>query len=201
MSQRYRKEVMELFNLGYIRVLVCTDAAGMGCNIPDVDVVVQWKTPQDLSSWVQRAGRAAHAHGREGLAVLLAEKSAFDEQETKGKRQENNQRKTQEFANAHGARRGHYLKKYDTIPLEPEQPSEVPRDTLKEGLFAYIQATLAGLHARARNNHPVRGNLTLIGQHVLAHYLTYSAHIHSAIFTCKQTSASKNHLQPMLDMF
>lgn len=29
MSQRYRKEVMELFNLGYIRVLVCTDAAGM----------------------------------------------------------------------------------------------------------------------------------------------------------------------------
>ncbi|KAI0761242.1 P-loop containing nucleoside triphosphate hydrolase protein [Irpex lacteus] len=41
------------------RILVCTDAAGMGINIPDVDVVVQWKLPSTLSSFIQRAGGAA----------------------------------------------------------------------------------------------------------------------------------------------
>src|SRR5882762_3790332 len=51
---------------------------GQGCDIPDIDFVVQWKAPASTSSWVQRAGRAARAPGREGLAVLLVEKTAFE---------------------------------------------------------------------------------------------------------------------------
>ncbi|KAJ7625926.1 hypothetical protein FB45DRAFT_1005199 [Roridomyces roridus] len=54
------------------------DAAGMGCDIPDIALVVQWKLPQNLSSWVQRAGRAARGPGKEGLAVMIVEKSAFE---------------------------------------------------------------------------------------------------------------------------
>ncbi|KAI0309578.1 P-loop containing nucleoside triphosphate hydrolase protein [Amylostereum chailletii] len=77
MSSKYRKNAMTLFKAGIIRVLVSTDAAGMGCNISDVDMVVQWKTPTSLSSWFQRAGRAARGDGRTGLAVLLVEKSSF----------------------------------------------------------------------------------------------------------------------------
>lgn len=49
-----------------------------GCDIPDVDIVVQWKAPENLSSWVQRAGRAARGDGRQGLAVMIVEKSAFE---------------------------------------------------------------------------------------------------------------------------
>ncbi|KAF8968226.1 P-loop containing nucleoside triphosphate hydrolase protein [Flammula alnicola] len=45
MSKRYRKQLMKLFREGQVRLLVCTDAAGMGCDIPDVDIVVQWKVP------------------------------------------------------------------------------------------------------------------------------------------------------------
>ncbi|KAI0041674.1 P-loop containing nucleoside triphosphate hydrolase protein, partial [Auriscalpium vulgare] len=78
MSQKYRKDAMRLFHAGIIRVLVCTDAAGMGCNIADIDVVVQWKTPPTLSAWVQRAGRAARGPGRQGLAIMLVERSAFE---------------------------------------------------------------------------------------------------------------------------
>ena len=34
--------------------------------------------PENLSSWVQRAGRAARGDGRQGLAVMIVEKSAFE---------------------------------------------------------------------------------------------------------------------------
>ncbi|KAE9382775.1 P-loop containing nucleoside triphosphate hydrolase protein, partial [Gymnopus androsaceus JB14] len=76
-SKSYRTAVMKLFKAGIVRILVCTDAAGMGCNIPDVDIVVQWKLPGTLSMFIQRAGRAARAQNRKGLAVLLVEKSAY----------------------------------------------------------------------------------------------------------------------------
>jgi hypothetical protein len=43
-----------------------------------VDIVVQWKAPTNLSSWVQRAGCAVRAPGHQGLAVMIVEKSAFE---------------------------------------------------------------------------------------------------------------------------
>ncbi|KAG6904558.1 hypothetical protein DXG01_009064 [Tephrocybe rancida] len=57
MSKHYQCDVMQLFKAGIIRVLVCTDTTGMGCNILDIDIVVQWKLPKNISLWVQRAGR------------------------------------------------------------------------------------------------------------------------------------------------
>jgi superfamily II DNA/RNA helicase len=48
-----------------------------GCNIPDIDLVVQWKMPGSVSVFVQRAGRVARGPGRFGLAVLLVEPSAY----------------------------------------------------------------------------------------------------------------------------
>ncbi|KAJ7607060.1 P-loop containing nucleoside triphosphate hydrolase protein [Roridomyces roridus] len=77
-SKEYRAEVMRLVREGSVRILVCTDAAGMGCNIPNIDVVVQWKLPSSTSSFLQRAGRAARRLGRQGLAVLLVEPSAYE---------------------------------------------------------------------------------------------------------------------------
>ncbi|THV08508.1 P-loop containing nucleoside triphosphate hydrolase protein [Dendrothele bispora CBS 962.96] len=76
-STGYKEAVMTQFKAGEVRVLICTDAAGMGCNIPDIDVVVQWKLPSSLSAFVQRAGRAARNPRRQGLAVLLVEKTAY----------------------------------------------------------------------------------------------------------------------------
>lgn len=55
----------------YIYTLVLTVCGRQGCNVPDVDLVVQWKLPKSLSQFVQRAGRAARRRGRKGLAVLL----------------------------------------------------------------------------------------------------------------------------------
>ncbi|KAJ7622306.1 P-loop containing nucleoside triphosphate hydrolase protein [Roridomyces roridus] len=84
LSREYRKKAMDRFKDGTVRILVCTDAAGMGCNIPDIDVVVQWKLPASVSIFVQRAGRAARTHGRTGVAILLAEPSAYAVDLTEG---------------------------------------------------------------------------------------------------------------------
>ncbi|KZV84819.1 P-loop containing nucleoside triphosphate hydrolase protein, partial [Exidia glandulosa HHB12029] len=79
LSHHYRKNALQHFRAGNIRIMVCTDAAGMGCNIPNIEVVVQWKLPEKLSMFVQRAGRAARRRGMKGLAVLLVEPSAYTE--------------------------------------------------------------------------------------------------------------------------
>lgn len=49
-----------------------------GCDIPDVEIVVQWKAPANLLSWVQRAGHAAWGPGRMEIAVMLVERSTFE---------------------------------------------------------------------------------------------------------------------------
>ncbi|KAH7918343.1 P-loop containing nucleoside triphosphate hydrolase protein, partial [Leucogyrophana mollusca] len=77
LGHEYRSEAMKEFRAGNIRILVCTDAAGMGCNVSDIDIVVQWKLPAKMSSFVQRAGRAARGPGRMGLAILLVEPTAY----------------------------------------------------------------------------------------------------------------------------
>lgn len=76
-SHSYRKNAMDHFRHGSIRILVCTDAAGMGCNLPNIELVVQWALPDKLSTFVQRAGRAARRPGLTGLAVLLVEPTAY----------------------------------------------------------------------------------------------------------------------------
>ncbi|KAF8669026.1 Atp-dependent dna helicase, partial [Rhizoctonia solani] len=76
-STPYRQLVMELFRRGLVRVLVCTDAAGMGCNISDIGQVVQWKSPNSIESFQQRAGRVERSKSRTGIAVLLAEPNAY----------------------------------------------------------------------------------------------------------------------------
>ncbi|TFY74604.1 hypothetical protein EWM64_g9407 [Hericium alpestre] len=157
-DDKYREEAMKLFREGKIRILVCTDAAGMGCNIPDIDVVIQWKLPAKLSSFIQHAGHAARDPSRRGLAVLLVEPAAYsilttakNEEGTgmKAKRLRPNQGKakgqgfwkkatTKGYAASRGRLRG-TQSCLDTIT--PCQEPEFDPDDPSEGLYNFVQAT------------------------------------------------------------
>ncbi|OAQ22105.1 P-loop containing nucleoside triphosphate hydrolase protein [Linnemannia elongata AG-77] len=64
-----RKRIRE-FKEGGIRVLLSTEAAGMGCDIPDVVRVIQFKCPENISTLVQRLGRAARSPSIQGHGIL-----------------------------------------------------------------------------------------------------------------------------------
>ncbi|KAG0346486.1 hypothetical protein BGZ54_005214, partial [Gamsiella multidivaricata] len=71
MSEDYKWKTMEAFRQGSILLLLSTEAAGMGCDINNVDRIVQVKCPTSISSFVQRLDRVARDPKRQGLGILL----------------------------------------------------------------------------------------------------------------------------------
>jgi ATP-dependent RNA helicase DDX47/RRP3 len=70
MSQPKRLGALNKFKSGERNILVATDVASRGLDIPSVDVVVNYDVPQNSKDYVHRVGRTARA-GRSGLAVTL----------------------------------------------------------------------------------------------------------------------------------
>jgi superfamily II DNA/RNA helicase len=71
-----RAEVMRRFAAGEIDALCGTECAGMGTDLPDVDLVVQFGLPKKKSTYDQRKGRAGRAK-QNARGVLFVEASAF----------------------------------------------------------------------------------------------------------------------------
>ncbi|HWG85000.1 MAG TPA: DEAD/DEAH box helicase [Deinococcales bacterium] len=70
LAQTQRERALGSFRAGRTRVLVATDVAARGLDIPEVDLVVQNHFPNDAEAYVHRSGRTGRA-GREGTAVVL----------------------------------------------------------------------------------------------------------------------------------
>lgn len=73
-GQNQREVVMEGFRSGRIKCLVATDVAARGLDVPNVDLVIQTRPPEDLDYYVHRAGRTARG-GRDGTCVTFYTKS------------------------------------------------------------------------------------------------------------------------------
>jgi hypothetical protein len=70
MSQREREKVLAAFRANKLTVLVATDVAARGLDIPDVDLVVHYELPQDPESFLHRSGRTGRA-GKSGTAIAM----------------------------------------------------------------------------------------------------------------------------------
>jgi len=70
MSQPKRIAALQKFKSGERNILIATDVASRGLDIPSVDVVINYDVPQNSKDYVHRVGRTARA-GRSGLAVTM----------------------------------------------------------------------------------------------------------------------------------
>ncbi|KAJ7812305.1 hypothetical protein B0H14DRAFT_2857217, partial [Mycena olivaceomarginata] len=76
-TAKAKRRIMKQFRKGKIKILVATEAAGMGADIPDVELVIQFGVPPSLPVWIQRYGRAGRHFDIQARAVMLVEKSMF----------------------------------------------------------------------------------------------------------------------------
>lgn len=76
-SQNQRVRALKAFHAGRCHVLVATDIAARGIDIPDVGLVVNYELPEVPEVYVHRIGRTARA-GASGLAVAFCTANEVD---------------------------------------------------------------------------------------------------------------------------
>ena len=72
LSREQRHMVEDRFKAGELRGIVCTSTLQLGIDVGDVDLSIQYLSPRQVSTLIQRVGRSGHSPGRRSEGVLLA---------------------------------------------------------------------------------------------------------------------------------
>ena len=70
LNQVQRLGALNKFKSGTRNILIATDVASRGLDIPNVDLVLNYELPQDPKTYVHRVGRTARA-GKSGRAITF----------------------------------------------------------------------------------------------------------------------------------
>ncbi|WP_292238543.1 DEAD/DEAH box helicase, partial [Mesorhizobium sp.] len=73
-SQNARQKALNDFRVGSVRILVATDIAARGIDVPGISHVVNFDLPDEAESYVHRIGRTGR-NGRDGIAITLCDPS------------------------------------------------------------------------------------------------------------------------------
>lgn len=79
-DQSDRNRAMEHFKEGIVKVLVATDIAARGIDVPNVTHVINFDLPLETEAYVHRIGRTARA-GKSGIAISFCEEAERDKLE------------------------------------------------------------------------------------------------------------------------
>ena len=72
LSREQRHIIEDRFKSGELKGIVCTSTLQLGIDIGDVDLCIQYLSPRQVSTIIQRVGRSGHSLGRRSEGVLLA---------------------------------------------------------------------------------------------------------------------------------
>lgn len=140
-TQNQRTRALEGFRRGDVRVLVATDIASRGIDVPDVSCVINMELPLETESYVHRIGRTARA-GESGAAISFVTSS------------ERNQLKAVE----------RFIKK--TIPVDRDHPYHSSAADRKNGKEGEGLASAPWVHPANRNraNKKRNGRKSFLGR-------------------------------------
>ncbi|KIS68202.1 putative U5 snRNP protein [Mycosarcoma maydis] len=76
-TQDLREEALANLRSGHTQILVATDLAGRGIDVPDVGLVVNFAMPNNIEAYIHRIGRTGRA-GKQGTAVTFVDQADSD---------------------------------------------------------------------------------------------------------------------------
>lgn len=77
MDQEKRNQALMQFRAGKINILIATDVAARGIDVPDITHVINYDMPRSADIYVHRIGRTARG-GKKGTAISLVEAHDID---------------------------------------------------------------------------------------------------------------------------
>ncbi|KAJ9473943.1 Pre-mRNA-splicing ATP-dependent RNA helicase PRP28 [Pseudozyma hubeiensis] len=76
-TQELREEALSNLRSGVTQVLVATDLAGRGIDVPNVGLVVNFAMPNNIEAYIHRIGRTGRA-GKQGTAITFVDQADSD---------------------------------------------------------------------------------------------------------------------------